>query len=56
MTGHSSLDALTDAMDLGASDYLLKPLDPSEVEEVIAGILRRLSRWRLALAGTLASR
>lgn len=56
VTGHSSLDAWTDAMDLGASDYLLKPLDPSEVEEVVAAILKRLCRWRLALAGTLQSR
>jgi DNA-binding NtrC family response regulator len=56
VTGHSSLDALTEAMDLGASDYLLKPLNPSEVEEVVAGILRRLCRWRLALASTLAAR
>lgn len=55
VTGHSSLNALTNAMDLGASDYLLKPVNPVEVEEVVTGILSRLCRWRLALAGTLAS-
>lgn len=56
VTGHSSLDAWTEAMDLGASDYLLKPLDPGEVEEVVAAVLKRLCRWRSALAGTLAGR
>jgi len=53
VTGHSSLDALTDAMDLGACDYLLKPLSPGDVEEVVAGIVSRLRRWRSALVGTL---
>ena len=56
LTGHSSLDAVTTAMELGATDYLLKPLDPSELEEVVQGTLRRYHRWQLALADRVANR
>jgi DNA-binding NtrC family response regulator len=56
ITGHSNVRALMDAMDLGASDYLLKPLDMREFEEAVKSILRRTSRWRQALVGTLSSR
>ena len=56
VTGHSNLDALTNAMDLGASDYLTKPIDQDELEEVVTSILRRLCRWRAALADTLTKR
>lgn len=56
VTAHSSLDALTDAMELGAADYMLKPLDPEELQQEVADVLRRLARWRKALVGTLASR
>jgi DNA-binding NtrC family response regulator len=55
VTGHSSLGALTDAMELGAGDYLLKPFKRGELQEVVAGALSRLNRWRQALAGTLAT-
>jgi DNA-binding NtrC family response regulator len=56
ITGHSNVRALMDAMDLGASDYLLKPLDMREFEEAVKSILRRTSRWRQALTETLSSR
>jgi DNA-binding NtrC family response regulator len=56
VTGHSSVDALTDAMELGAADYMLKPLDPEQLQEEITDVLRRLDRWRKALVGTLATR
>jgi DNA-binding NtrC family response regulator len=56
VTGHSSIATMMDAMELGACDYLLKPLDRGELKEVIAGALRRLCRWRQAVAGTLAVR
>jgi DNA-binding NtrC family response regulator len=55
VTGHSSVDALTDAMELGAADYMLKPLDPDELQQEVADVLRRLGRWRKALVGTLAT-
>jgi len=56
ITGHTTLDALTEAMERGASDYLLKPLDHSEFLEIIREALGRCRRWRKALAWTLAAR
>lgn len=52
VTGHSTLDALTDALELGASDYLLKPLDQAELIALIEDAEKRQQRWREALAGT----
>ncbi len=56
ITGHSTLDALSDALELGATDYLLKPLDQAELLDLLGQSLRRLLRWKQALAGTLAAR
>jgi DNA-binding NtrC family response regulator len=56
VTGHTTLDALTEAMERGASDYLLKPLDHTEFLEVVREALKRCRRWRKALAWTLATR
>ena len=56
MTGHSTLDALADALELGAADYLLKPLDKSKLVEIISHAQRRRRRWQEALAGTLAAK
>ncbi len=56
MTGHSTLESLTDALELGATDYLLKPFDQTELLELIAGAQKRLRRWREALAGTFFSK
>jgi two-component system response regulator YesN len=53
MTGNSTLGALTDALELGATDYLLKPFDQEELIKLIDDAEKRLRRWRLALAGTL---
>lgn len=55
ITGHSRLDALSDALEFGATDYLLKPLDHAELIEVVRQAHRRRQRWREALAGTLAA-
>jgi len=55
VTGHSATAALTDAMDFGASDYLLKPIDFEELATVLSEAWRRLNRWRQSLAQTLAS-
>ena len=52
VTGHSTLEALTDALELGATDYLLKPLDQTELIELIEDAEKRLWRWRQALSGT----
>lgn len=56
VTGNSTLDALTDALELGATDYLLKPLDQAELIEIVGQALKRRRRWQKALAGTLAAR
>ena len=56
MTGHSTLDALTDALELGATDYLLKPLDQMHLIKLVGDAQERLLRWREALAGTLRAR
>jgi DNA-binding NtrC family response regulator len=53
MTGHSTLNALTDALELGATDYLLKPLDQTQLIKLVEDAQERLLRWREALAGTL---
>jgi DNA-binding NtrC family response regulator len=54
VTGHSNVQALMDAMDLGATDYLLKPLKFEELEEAITNCLKRTQRWRNALVDTIA--
>lgn len=56
LTGHSSVTSLLDAMELGATDYLLKPLDKEEFVSVLSETLNRLERWRRALGGAYASR
>jgi two-component system response regulator YesN len=56
ITGNSTLEALTGALELGATDYLLKPLDQTELVALIEDAERRLWRWREALAGTVAAR
>jgi DNA-binding NtrC family response regulator len=54
VTAHSACSALTEAMELGASDYLLKPLAPELVSDVIRQTYGRLVRWQQALAGTFS--
>ncbi len=56
VTGHSSLDALSDALEMGATDYLLKPLDQAELVELLEQAQKRVHRWRQALAGTFHAR
>jgi DNA-binding NtrC family response regulator len=55
VTGHSSVDALLQALEHGASDYLLKPVDEASFLQLIRDALTRVSRWRKALAGTLGT-
>jgi DNA-binding NtrC family response regulator len=56
VTGHSSVNALLEALEHGASDYLLKPVDEASFLHLIGDALARVSRWREALAGTLSLR
>ena len=55
ITGHSSLDRLTEALEWGASDYLLKPIDRQEVLEVVGQLARRCARWQTAVINTFAA-
>jgi DNA-binding response OmpR family regulator len=41
---------------LGASDYLLKPVDPELLLNLVRQAIERLSRWRAAVAGTFEAR
>jgi DNA-binding response OmpR family regulator len=55
VTGHSNVYSLVDALEMGANDYLIKPVNPRDLEEVVTYILRRFCRWQEALAGSIAS-
>ena len=52
LTGHSTRNALLDAMELGATDYLLKPFNREELLELVSQTHHRRQRWIRALAGT----
>jgi DNA-binding NtrC family response regulator len=54
ITGHSSVDRLIDAVALGATDYLLKPIDREEITEVVEQLCRRCARWQSAMIETFA--
>jgi DNA-binding NtrC family response regulator len=56
ITGNSTLEALSEAVEFGATDYLLKPLDRMEFVELVQDAVKRVRRWRAALAGTIAAR
>ena len=53
MTAHSSWDRIAEAIELGASDYLLKPLEEDIVVDVLKEQHTRQMRWKEALSGTL---
>ncbi|TWT33105.1 response regulator [Blastopirellula retiformator] len=55
LTGHSSWDRVTEAIENGASDFLLKPLDKSELIKLINQELERFVRWQTALRGKRAA-
>ena len=56
LTGHSTQAALLEALELGATDYLLKPLDREQVVELVLLAHERTHRWRKALADTWRQR
>lgn len=53
ITAMSTAASLVDASDLGATDYLLKPVDTHLLVRLIHQSLDRLERWQEALTGTL---
>jgi YesN/AraC family two-component response regulator len=44
-TASDQLDNLIEALDGGASDFLLKPLKAEDIEEVLEHTLSRIDRW-----------
>jgi DNA-binding NtrC family response regulator len=56
ITGHSTLEALAEALESGASDYLLKPLDIDALVTLVNDARKRMLRWQEALAATVAER
>lgn len=55
LTGHSTWDRIAEAIENGASDYLLKPIDRDELLEVISQTCSRMRRWQQALKGTFSA-
>jgi DNA-binding NtrC family response regulator len=52
ITGNSTVHSLADALEMGATDYLVKPLDQAELIELLGQAQKRVRRWRQALADT----
>lgn len=53
MTGHSTWDRIAEAIENGAADYLVKPLDHEQLIQVVAQERERLGRWHDAVKGAL---
>jgi DNA-binding NtrC family response regulator len=53
MTGHSTWDRLAEAIEGGASDYLLKPFDSQELVQVVMQEHERLQRWNKTIRYSL---
>ncbi len=53
LTGHSTWDNIAEAIENGASDYLLKPINREELVQLVSQMCSRFSRWQSAVLGTL---
>ena len=53
ITAYSTCNRLLKAVDLGAIDYLLKPIDHDLLTAVIEHEIARFNRWQKALYGTM---
>jgi DNA-binding NtrC family response regulator len=58
MTGYASVETAVEAIKLGATDYLSKPLDFARLEQLLAGVRDDIERRRslLAIEGDVARR
>ncbi len=58
MTGYASVDTAVEAIKLGATDYLSKPIDFGRLEQLLTGVREDIERRRsvLAMEGDLARR
>ena len=52
MTGSCNSDALLDALEMGASDYLVKPVDFQMLDQLVCESVQRLARWKQAFRET----
>ena len=50
MTGYASVETAVEAIKLGATDYLIKPLDFARLEQLLAGVRDDLERRRSLLS------
>ena len=53
MTAHSTWDHIADAIENGAVDYLLKPIDPIELVQLVRQECARQFRWQKVIVGSL---
>lgn len=56
LTANADVESLLTAFELGAVDYLLKPIDRNQLESLIGEAVQRLARWKRALAGAFSAR
>ena len=56
LTGNSCHEALLEALEQGAADYLLKPVDHDLLKELVTQAYERNQRWKQALAETWRQR
>lgn len=56
ITAYSSMEKIQDCLQLGACDYLVKPIaDMEELNHIIGEAARRIRRWRKNFVSTLKS-
>ena len=53
ITAHTTWEKLTEAVEFGASDYLLKPIDHDDLVSLLKQQYVRCARWQTAVLGTL---
>lgn len=54
MTEHSTIDRTLACLELGANDYVLKPIKNEEyITEVVEYSIKKLERWKEAIKGTV---
>lgn len=56
ITGNSTFHRLSEAVEGGAADYILKPIRTEELDAVLEQQYARFARWESAVARTLAAR
>ncbi|WP_425616225.1 response regulator [Anatilimnocola sp. NA78] len=52
MTAHSTWDYIAEAMEIGATDYLLKPLERRDLIHVLEQTCDRVTRWQQVVRAT----